>query len=248
MSRLNFDELEALYEILLAEKFEGWQVQIVAALGRAADRPEMLLQPWQLLELLPRLAKLKERARAERVLLMPGNNVGYYSLDERVLRSAEADAGSYWQGCQAGRYVLGVEADGAVKGCPSLQTASYTGGNVRDRSLREIWDQAPELAFTRTRTVDDLWGFCRTCTFAETCMGGCSFTAHALLGRPGNNPYCHYRAKTLADRGLRERLVPTERAPGRPFDHGRFEIVTEPFDAPDPKPVRGAASLRVWRG
>jgi radical SAM protein with 4Fe4S-binding SPASM domain len=248
VSRLNVDELEALYEVLLAEKFEGWQVQIVAALGRAADRPEMLLQPWQLLTLVPRIARLKERAYADRVLLMPGNNVGYFSLDEKLLRTADPSAPSHFSGCQAGRYVLGLEADGAVKGCPSLQTADYVGGNLRDRPLREIWDHTPELTFTRTRTVDDLWGFCRTCTFAETCMAGCTFTAHALFGRPGNNPYCHFRAKTLAERGLRERLVPKERAPGLPFDRARFEIVTEPFDTPDPRPVRGAASLKVWQG
>jgi hypothetical protein len=28
--------------------------------------------------------------------------------------------------------------DGAIKGCPSLPTAAYTGGNIRDRFLREI--------------------------------------------------------------------------------------------------------------
>jgi radical SAM protein with 4Fe4S-binding SPASM domain len=247
VSSLNFDELERVYEILREEKIEGWQVQLVAPLGRAADRPEMLLQPWQLLELLPRLAKLKERARADGVLLMPGNNVGYYSVDEKRLRSVEVDAGAYWQGCNAGRYALGVEADGAVKGCPSLQTASYVGGNVRAQSLREIWDRAPELAVTRARTVDDLWGYCRSCDFAATCMAGCTFTAHGLFGRAGNNPYCHYRAKQFADRGLRERLAPAQRAPGRPFDNGRFEIVIEAFDAPLAKP-RGAAALKVWRG
>jgi hypothetical protein len=27
------------------------------------------------------------------------------------------------------------------------------------RSLERIWSDSPELAFTRTRTVEDLWGF-----------------------------------------------------------------------------------------
>jgi hypothetical protein len=29
--------------------------------------------------------------------------------------------------------------------------------------------------------------------------------------------------------GKRERLVRVEEAPGEPFDHGRFELVEEPF-------------------
>jgi hypothetical protein len=95
--------------------------------------------------------------------------------------------------------------------------------------------------------VDDLWGFCRTCPFADVCFAGCNFTAHALFGRAGNNPYCHYRAKILADRGVRERLVLREAAPGEPFDHGCFAIVEEPFDAPDPSPARREQRLRVWR-
>jgi len=65
-------------------------------------------------------------------------------------------------------------------------------------------------------------------------MGGCSFTAHSVFGRPGNNPYCHFRARSFAKQGLRERLVPAAAAPGAPFDHGTFDLVIEPLDAPDP--------------
>ena len=66
--------------------------------------------------------------------------------------------------------------------------------------------------------------------------GGCTFTAHAVLGRPGNNPLCYFRAQSLKKQGKRERLVLKQSAPGLPFDNGRFELVEEPFDAPDPKP------------
>ena len=54
--------------------------------------------------------------------------------------------------------------------------------------------------------------------------------AHALFGRRGNNPYCHHRALELQREGLRERVVLRERAPGRPFDYGRFELVLERWD------------------
>ncbi len=249
VNRLNLDELEPLYDILRDAGIRGWQVQLMAPLGRAADRPDLLLQPWHLLELVPRIARLKARAFADGILLSPGNNVGYFSHDEKLLRSLVPDGNAHWRGCQAGRYVLGIESDGAVKGCPSLPTQHYVGGNVRAETLRRIWDDAPALAFTRRRTVDDLWGFCRACPFAEVCLGGCNFTAHSLLGRSGNNPYCHYRVKTLAASGVRERLVPRERAPGQPFDYGRYELVPEPLDAPEPTPPpRREDRLRVWRG
>jgi lipopolysaccharide biosynthesis regulator YciM len=51
-----------------------------------------------------------------------------------------------------------------------------------------------------------------------------------LLGRAGNNPYCHHRALELARQGLRERVVQVEKAPGTSFDHGRFELVVESAD------------------
>lgn len=248
LNRLNQGDLEPLYEHLKGLGIRSWQLQLTAPLGRAADRPALLLQPWDLLDLLPRIAALKTRAFADGITLMPGNNLGYFGPEEGLLRSPRPDAGDHWRGCMAGRYVLGIESDGAVKGCPSLQTAHYVGGNLRQRPLRDIWEGSRELAFTRTRTVEDLWGFCRTCPFAATCLAGCSFTAHSVFGRPGNNPYCHYRARTLAKQGLRERLAPKAPAPGQPFDNGLFELVLEPLDAPDPRPPtpRELVKKRKW--
>src|SRR5438046_203772 len=139
--------------------------------------------------------------------------------------------GDHWQGCQAGQQLLGIESNGALKGCPSLQSDAYVRGNVLEQPLPVVW---PKLAVRRT--VEDLWGFCRSCPFAEACLSGCTFTGHAFFGRPGNNPYCHCRARAHAERGVRERLVLRRSAPGTPFDHGLFEIVEEPLDAPDVKP------------
>lgn len=234
LNRHNMTDLEPLFERLLEAGVRAWQVQLTAPLGRAADRPAMLLQPYDLLELVPRIAEVKKRGLAKGLLLMPGNNLGYFGPEEGLLRSQRPGDGDHWGGCQAGRYVMGIESDGAVKGCPSLQTKAYVGGNVLDRSLDSIWKETEPLAFTRARTKDDLFGYCKTCAFAEPCLGGCSFTAHAFFGKPGNNPYCHFRARDHLKRGLRERLVPKDAAAGDPFDCGLFEIVVEPFDSPEP--------------
>lgn len=234
-NRLNLEQADALYALLKDLGITAWLLILTIPLGRGADRPEMLLQPWELLTLLPTLTRIKERAFADGILLTPSNTLGYFGPEETLFRSQEKGGTDHFQGCVAGRFTLGIEADGGVKGCPSLQSSHYIGGTLKQSSLDELWKTKP-LAFARARTVDDLWGFCRTCPFAATCLGGCTFSAHALFGRPGNNPMCHFRARSLAAEGKRERLVLKKAAPGQPFDNGVFEIIEEPLDAPDPRP------------
>ena len=258
VNRLNAPDLEELFEQLSARGIAAWQVQITVPLGRAADRPQLLLQPYDLLDVVPRVAALKRRAFARGITLMPGNNLGYFGPEEALLRSPHdvdapaADGGpavrDHWQGCQAGKLVMGIESDGGVKGCPSLQSVSYVGGSLRSRSLEDLWRHTPELGFNRARGVDDLWGLCRSCEFAEVCKGGCTFTAHAIFGRPGNNPYCHFRARTLAKDGKRERLVAADAAAGTPFDSGLFDVVIEDLNAPEPgvSPA-GSALIAIGR-
>lgn len=226
LNRTNHRDLEPLFEVLRARGIQGWQIQLTAPLGRAADRTAMLLQPWELVDVVPRVAEIKRRAREVGIVVTPGNNLGYFGPEETLLRSIAATDNDHWQGCQAGKFVMGIESDGSVKGCPSLQSSAYVRGNLRDRPLEEVWRTTPP--------EKTLWGFCAECPFASTCQGGCTFTAHAVFGRPGNNPYCHYRARHFAKRGLRERLVPATPPPGTPFDSGTFDLVVEALDAPEP--------------
>ncbi len=227
INRLSMPELEPLLDRLLAEDIWAWGVQLTVAMGRAADHPDWLLQPYELLDLFPRLARMKERCDQARVQFTPGNNIGYFGPYEALLRGSQAP-GAHWDGCQAGERTLGIEADGTLKGCPSLPTAPYAGGNLRDRPLSELLRTTP-LRVIQERSRDDLWGYCHDCYYAQVCRGGCTWTSHVLFGRPGNNPYCHYRALQRHQAGQRERLVLAEAAPGAPFDHGRFDIVLEPL-------------------
>jgi radical SAM protein with 4Fe4S-binding SPASM domain len=219
-------QLRDLLDVLASAGVRNWQVQLTVAMGRAADNHHLLIQPFQLLELMPILAEIYTAGVARGVLLQPGNNIGYFGPFEHLLRGS-GDSGVHWTGCFAGRNVMGIEADGTVKGCPSLPTSSYTGGNVRDLALSDIWSSTPELSFARNDRTAQLWGFCSGCYYADVCQAGCTWTSHSLLGKPGNNPYCHYRALELDKQGLRERVVPRVGAPGKPFDHGEFEIVCE---------------------
>jgi radical SAM protein with 4Fe4S-binding SPASM domain len=225
--------LEEMFEALIAAGVSTWQVGINVAMGRAADDPGQLLQPYELLDLMPRLAALARAGQPRGLLLMPGNTVGYFGPDEALLRHG-GDARLHWTGCNAGRNSMGIESDGTIKACPSLPRADYTAGNVRERPIAELWNDSNGARYLRTRTVNDLWGFCRTCEHATDCLAGCAWVSHAFLGRPGNNPYCHHRALALQRRGLRERVERLRAPPGEPFDLGEFVLLVEPADGSGP--------------
>jgi radical SAM protein with 4Fe4S-binding SPASM domain len=225
----NLHEIEPLFDVVAGKGAHSWQLQLTVAMGRAADDPSLLLQPWQMLEVMPMVARLQHRADQSGLRLWPGTNIGYFGPYESMIR--HEDRGQHTHGCGAGRDTLGIEANGDIKGCPSLPTAAYTGGNIRDYGLRDVWERAAPLRFTRARPVTELWGYCGTCYYADVCKSGCTWTGHVLTGRRGNNPYCHHRALELLREGDRERLVPKTPAPNEPFDHGTFEIVREPWPA-----------------
>ncbi len=230
INRLSLPELPALGRLLVELGATDWQVALTVPLGNAADRAELPLQPYELLDLFPLLTWMQQTIlEPGAVRLRPGNNLGYFGPYEEWVRYRGAD-GAHWTRCGAGAFAVGIEADGTLKGCPSLPTASYAGGDLRVTPLREILQREP-LRRLADRTVDDLWGYCRDCYYADACRGGCSYTAHSWLGKPGNNPLCIHRALMLEAEGKRERLVRVEAAEGVPFDHGRFEIALE--DCPE---------------
>ncbi len=225
-NKLNLPEVEDLAAILRIQGVRAWQVQITGPMGRAADREDWILQPPDMLDLIPRLAAIARAGKSEGFRVEASNNLGYFGPFEKDLRR------SHWQGCKAGQFVMGIESNGDIKGCPSLPSAPYVGGNVREQSIAELWAHNEKIRFSRDRSLDELWGFCKSCYYAESCRGGCSWTAHTLLGKRGNMPLCYHRADMLKSQGKRERLIHASDADGLPFDFGRFDLVEEPWGQP----------------
>lgn len=222
-------ELDALFEKLAEAGVWAWQVQITMAHGNAADNPELMVQPHTLPEMFEGLRRIVVRSRELGIQIWPANNIGYFGPYEQELRFHQR-AGSHFKGCKAGQTTIGIESNGQIKSCPSLGGPTNLGGSWREHGLRALWERSPEIAYTRHRTVDDLWGYCRDCYYADVCRAGCTATSEPLLGRPGNNPYCIHRALDLRDKGLRERVEHVRDAPDIPFGTGLFRIVREPID------------------
>ncbi|MBK8716348.1 MAG: radical SAM protein [Deltaproteobacteria bacterium] len=222
-------DLPALAELLADAGVRAWQMFLTMPHGNAADHPELLLQPYDLLEVFAMLDEMIPRARARGIRIWPGNNLGYFGPVEHELRQSQ-NQGAHYRGCQAGLTGIGIEADGAIKSCPSLGGPTNTGGSWREHGLRALWEGAEPMRYVERRTLDDLWGYCRECYYASTCMAGCTATSEPLLGRPGNNPYCHHRALELDRMGLRERVEQVAAAGPEAFAHGLFRLIREHTD------------------
>ena len=147
INALSKPHLREIFDTIVEHGARFWQVQITVAMGNAVDNDAMLLQPHEIPETLDLLADLFERGRQIGFRLIPGNNIGYYGPHEYMWRTITSEP-EHWAGCTAGENSLGLEADGKIKGCPSLPADPYGGGNARTVSIR---DAMAALVPTTTR-------------------------------------------------------------------------------------------------
>ncbi len=194
VSKVNLDEVTGIYELCKELGVISWQIQIVEDIGNAQDNPELKLQIEDLYQLLKNVAQFRKN---KNINIQLGDNVGFYASFEPMLRDKP------FTGCAAGRFVVGIEASGNVRGCLSVMgTPETTEGNVRERSLVEIWNDPDLFSAYRQRTVDKLKGFCAECEYRNLCRGGCSSLSFALTGAFYENPFCIHKYEI--ENGLKE--------------------------------------------
>lgn len=188
VNRLNFPELEAMEELLAKKRVDVWRLQLGSPVGRMAGHRELLIAPDELPAVADFIVAAKQRRK---VYISVGDNVGYFSEHETELRrSAEPSPFPFWCGCSAGCLTIGIESNGNVRGCLSLQSDRFIEGNVRQEPLAAIWCKPGNFAYTRGFRVEDLHGACADCELGEICRGGCTFMAFGATGSPHDNPYC----------------------------------------------------------
>jgi radical SAM protein with 4Fe4S-binding SPASM domain len=193
INRLNVELLEEIHRELLDHGVEGWQLQLTVALGRAVR--ELCLTPDALPALEERMAALVQDSR---LFVQAADSLGYLGRHEPIIRSGTGQAGQFWTGCQAGLQVIGITSDGGVRGCLSLPPV-FDEGNLRQRSLAEIWGDPRAFAYNRRFHRAELGGPCASCAFGELCRAGCKSLAYAATGGLAENPYCVARVAGRID-------------------------------------------------
>jgi len=201
-NRKNLHELEAMEVLAASLNIDVWRIQLGSPLGRMEQHPELQLTPDELPAVADFIVAAKKR---KNVTISVGDNIGYFSHHEAELRNTPNREGlNFWCGCSAGCLNIGIESNGNVKGCLSLQSDRFVEGNIRRQTLKEIWEKKGNFSYTRDFKIKDLHGYCLDCQFGEICRGGCTFIAFGSTGSPHNNPYCLYqilnKRKTKGDR------------------------------------------------
>ena len=54
-----------------------------------------------------------------------------------------------------------------------MYDSRFNEGNLREKTLKDIWNDPDAFSYNRHFTVDDLTGYCRKCQYGSICAGGC---------------------------------------------------------------------------
>jgi radical SAM protein with 4Fe4S-binding SPASM domain len=176
--RSNLAEFDAFVALFLDSPIT-WQLQIANRGGRRFDDRFFISRAdYHALCAHIRTCLLELRGRL-RLRLM--DDIGYFPLDPafRFLHQC-------WNGCIAGRQLIGLRSNGDVLGCLSLGDG-HEDGNIRQRPLRELWLDPGAFPRLRHKTLS---GHCRSCVHAEACGAGCGAMAESTTGSLGCNAYC----------------------------------------------------------
>ncbi|MDR3758916.1 MULTISPECIES: radical SAM protein [Enterocloster] len=167
-------QLEELYRWVKRNGVRTWQWQQVSPMGNAGGQAALALRPEDVSRIFDIYGKLSAfRGRPPIVL---ADNLGYYARRAgRILQP--------FDGCAAGLSAVGIDSVGNVRGCESLYDDAFIEGNLREQSLKEIWESPESFAYNRRFTPEFLEGKCLGCDEGAVCAGGCrSFNAfHGAL-------------------------------------------------------------------
>ena len=203
VNALNLPALEDTYDVAVSLNADRFRTQLGKPMGNLKDHDDWVIRPKDLLKLLPILSALNERGP---VPVGIGDSIGYYGPYDSGLRALSwKGTPQCWAGCQAGLRAIGIEADGGIKGCLSMQAFGgesdpFLEGNIRERPLEAIWRDPNAFAYNRQFSPEQLTGHCARCQHRMVCRGGAKCVAAAVCGRLGEDPYCYYHVAASATR------------------------------------------------
>jgi mycofactocin radical SAM maturase len=158
VTSLNFRQLPALKELAISHGAR-LRVSRFRPSGRARDS-------WERLKLdSPQLAELAAWL-VDDPSILTGDS--FFSISQDGKRQLGLDM------CGAAKMTACIDPSGDVYPCAFLQVADFRGGSLREKSFKDIWDNAASFNYFRRLEPAS----CRHCPRFEKCRGGCPAVAY----------------------------------------------------------------------
>lgn len=184
----NIGSLREIEDIVSDLNCDYWQLQIGTPIGQLAKHYDLVLPPSSIVKVIHFILEAKKR---KLVKITTSDSIGYFSDDELELRNNyKNDKPRCFLGCFAGCLAVSIESNGNVKGCLSLQDDKFIEGNIRNESIKDIWNRKGSFSYTRDFDINNLKGHCKDCKYGNICRGGCTCLSYSATGSLHNNPYC----------------------------------------------------------
>lgn len=175
--------LSEFYNFLGQKNIFAWQIQACSPMGNAAGNVDFKFDHESVISF------VANHMRESPFAIGIADNIGYYTEDEGYLRG-NLSGFAFYKGCRAGLSSIGIDSIGNVRGCESLYDERFIEGNLRDRSLREIWNDPDAFQYNRVFEKEMLVGKCSKCEYAAFCRGGCKSYNYFTQGELYEAPYC----------------------------------------------------------
>lgn len=187
----NVSYMNEMYEILKKKDIFAWQLQACSPMGNA-------LQDGFLTEIDFKsvIQFVEEHIGKSHFAIGIADNIGYYTDSEGYLRGNTCGS-AVFPGCRAGLSSIGIDSTGNVRGCESMYDEVFIEGNLREKTLYEIWNDPNAFSYNRQFTVNDLSGNCRNCDYAARCAGGCRSYNYFSHGKLYESRYCVHGLEQL---------------------------------------------------
>jgi radical SAM protein with 4Fe4S-binding SPASM domain len=158
----------------------AWQLQSCAPMGNALGNDDAVRYSFR--DVIRWIAKTAPGAP---FAIGAADNIGYFTPEEEDLRG-----GPVFGGCRAGLSSIGIDSRGNVTGCESMKDPSFIEGNLREKSLKEIWYSPLSFRYNREFNEKMLHGICADCPEGPYCAGGCRSYNFFTSGDLYESRYC----------------------------------------------------------
>ena len=184
----NIDELDEMHNLFQKIGIDTWQLQLALPMGNLMHNTSFFLEPYHV----DQIINFAHNKLDSDIKIVLGDSVGYYNKKAlEVFQKCMPEAG-YWGGCTAGKNSIGILHNGDITGCTSMRDRQFIEGNIRERSLEDIWLSETSFAWNRNMKKTSLKGLCANCQYSK-CLGGCSNLRLCMNGSIySENKYCSY--------------------------------------------------------